>query len=82
MKNHKEMPVHPPETNQLSFDEAYEQPQTADASAKSSLGQDDINKEIKTFSPPKNGHMALETKEGKNNGALPKAYQNQKTNRP
>lgn len=50
--------------------------------SKSELTQEDIQKDVKTFEQQLPMHPALETADGKNNGALPGAYRNQKTNKP
>lgn len=46
------------------------------------LTQQNINDGISTYEEQSEQHMALETKEGKNNGALPKAFENQRSNHP
>lgn len=50
--------------------------------SKDTLSQQDIVDGIKTFEPTSEERNALETAEGKNNGALPATYQNQKSNHP
>jgi septum formation inhibitor-activating ATPase MinD len=47
-------------------------------SDKDRLSQEDLKKDIKTFEDRKEPHAALETPEGKNNGAEPAVYQNQR----
>ncbi len=49
---------------------------------KNELTQEDINNDVKTFEQQPPMHPALETADGKNNGALPGAYRNQTTNKP
>jgi hypothetical protein len=45
---------------------------------KDHLSQDDLKAGIKTFEQTNKPHAALETPEGKNNGAEPVVYQNQR----
>ena len=47
-------------------------------SEKDVLSQDDLQADIKTFEQTDKPHAALETPEGKNNGAEPAVYQNQR----
>ncbi|GGH08821.1 hypothetical protein [Mucilaginibacter phyllosphaerae] len=56
--------------------------QTGASPSKNTLTQQDFAGEVKTFSPPQAGRPALETEDGKNNGALPEAFKNQKSNHP
>lgn len=49
---------------------------------KNSLSQSDINEGIKTFEDTSAPHAALETPEGKNNGAKPAAFDGQRSNHP
>lgn len=49
---------------------------------KDTLSQQDIAAGVKTFEQELAPHMALETKEGKNNGAIPAAYEGQRSNHP
>jgi hypothetical protein len=42
------------------------------------LSQEDLKKDIKTFEQTDKPHAALETPDGKNNGAEPAVYQNQR----
>jgi hypothetical protein len=49
---------------------------------KDTLSQQDINNGVKTFGQQPEPHMALETKEGKNNGAIPAAFEGQRSNHP
>jgi hypothetical protein len=46
------------------------------------LSQQDINDGVKTFEAQPGEHMALETKDGKNNGAIPAAFEGQRSNHP
>jgi hypothetical protein len=46
------------------------------------ISQQDIKNGVNTYEQQKGEHMALETKEGKNNGAIPKAFENQQSNHP
>lgn len=55
-------------------------PGTADD--KDILKQQDMIDEVETFRYDNRGRKVLETKEGKNNGALPAAFKNQRTNHP
>ena len=50
--------------------------------SKDTLSQQDITDGIKTFEQESEPHMALETKEGKNNGAIPAAFEGQRSNHP
>jgi hypothetical protein len=45
---------------------------------KDRLSQDELKAGIKTIEPTDKPHAALETPEGKNNGAEPAVYQNQR----
>jgi hypothetical protein len=45
---------------------------------KDHLSQDDLKADIKTFEETGKPHAALETPEGKNNGAEPAVYQNER----
>jgi hypothetical protein len=45
---------------------------------KDTLSQADIKEDIDTVSEDSRPHMALETPDGKNNGAEPAIYQNQR----
>jgi hypothetical protein len=45
---------------------------------KSHLSQEDLQAGIKTFEQAEEPHAALETPEGKNNGAEPGVYRNQR----
>jgi septum formation inhibitor-activating ATPase MinD len=45
---------------------------------KDHLSQEDLKAGIKTFEETDKPHAALETPEGKNNGAEPAVYQNQR----
>lgn len=49
---------------------------------KDSLSQEDINNGVNTFKESNQPHAALETPEGKNNGAKPAAYDHQQTFHP
>jgi septum formation inhibitor-activating ATPase MinD len=51
---------------------------TNDVKDKDHLSQDDLKANIKTFEQTDKPHAALETPEGKNNGAEPAVYQNQR----
>jgi len=46
------------------------------------LSQKEIAEGQKTFGDATNGRKALETKDGKNNGAIPAAFEGQQTNHP
>jgi hypothetical protein len=48
---------------------------------KDQLSQKDIQGDIKTFEETNRPHAALQTPEGKNNGAEPAVYQNQRKSR-
>lgn len=50
--------------------------------SKDTLSQQDIADGVKTFEQQPESHMALETKEGKNNGAIPAAFEGQRSNHP
>ncbi|TSD62897.1 hypothetical protein FFF34_018255 [Inquilinus sp. KBS0705] len=50
--------------------------------SKDTLSQQDIADGVKTFVKGPDGRMALETEEGKNNGAIPAAFEGQKSNHP
>ena len=50
--------------------------------SKDTLSQNDIAEGVKTFEPEQEEHKALETKEGKNNGAIPAAFDGQQINHP
>jgi hypothetical protein len=50
--------------------------------SKNTLSQQDIADGVKTFEQQSEPHMALETKEGKNNGAIPAAFEGQRSNHP
>jgi hypothetical protein len=50
--------------------------------SKDTLSQQDIEDGVKTFEPSSVENKALQTKEGKNKGALPAAYKGQKSNHP
>jgi hypothetical protein len=45
------------------------------------LSQDDLMADVKTFEQSDKQHAALETPEGKNNGAEPAVYQNKRKSR-
>jgi len=47
-------------------------------SDKDQLNQENLKKDIKTFEQQRNPHAALETPEGKNNGAEPAVYHNER----
>jgi hypothetical protein len=49
---------------------------------KDHLNQDDLEAGVKTFEDTDKPHAALETPEGKNNGAEPAVYQNQQKYHP
>jgi hypothetical protein len=49
---------------------------------KDHLSQKDLKAGIKTFEQSDESHAALETPEGKNNGAEPTVYQNQQKYHP
>ncbi|GAA4084560.1 hypothetical protein [Mucilaginibacter panaciglaebae] len=53
-----------------------------DKNNKDKLTQADLKNGIKTFEAQSKPHAALETPEGKNNGAKPSAYKNQRSNHP
>ena len=48
---------------------------------KDHLSQDDLKAGIRTFEETNKPHKALETPDGKNNGAEPAIYQNQRKSR-
>jgi hypothetical protein len=50
--------------------------------SKDTLSQQDIADGVKTFEQETEPHMALETKDGKNNGAKPAAFEGQRSNHP
>lgn len=52
------------------------------ANDKNVLSQEDIINNVNTFEDKHDQHMALETKEGKNSGAIPAAFKNQRSNHP
>jgi hypothetical protein len=52
-----------------------------DKTNKNELSQNDLKNDMKTFETQPPMHRALETAEGKNNGAKPAAYKNQRSNR-
>jgi hypothetical protein len=69
-------------------DEANEDPSTNDEGAapgayqydrKNDLSQKDIKNDVKTFEDTTAPHAALETPEGKNNGAKPTAFKGQQS---
>lgn len=45
---------------------------------KDTLSQDDLKAGVKTFADNKKPHQALETSDGKNNGAEPAVFKNQR----
>jgi hypothetical protein len=47
-------------------------------SGKDSLSQDDLKKAVNTIKTSKQPHPALETADGKNNGAEPAVFKNQR----
>lgn len=49
---------------------------------KDELSQEDIEQNIGPYAEEDNARMALETPSGKNNGAKPAAYKNQRTHHP
>jgi hypothetical protein len=53
-----------------------------DTNDKNELTQADIENDVKTFEVQPPMHPALETADGKNNGAKPAAYKNQRSNHP
>jgi hypothetical protein len=55
-----------------------EKPKIAETGDKDHLSQDDLKAGIKTFEQTDKPHAALETPDGKNNGAEPAVYQNQR----
>ena len=60
-----------------------EEPQaTATAADKDILTREDLENGIKTYEKQDEPHAALETKEGKNNGAKPAAYGDQQSYHP
>lgn len=72
---------HPGQDNGKNTVEQTQNVEHSNAS-KDTLSQQDIADGVKTFEPGSGAHMALETKEGKNNGALPSAYEGQRSNHP
>jgi len=46
--------------------------------AKDTLSQDDLEKGVNTVSPTNQPHAVLETADGKNNGAEPAVFKNQR----
>jgi hypothetical protein len=60
--------------NKNTFDK---QPQTD----KDELSQSELQSGVNTVAEQSRPHAALETPDGKNNGALPAAYRGQRTNR-
>jgi hypothetical protein len=50
--------------------------------SKDTLSRQDIAGGVKTFEQETEPHMALETKDGKNNGAKPAAFEGQRSNHP
>jgi septum formation inhibitor-activating ATPase MinD len=56
--------------------------QSAKIEDKDHLSQEDLKAGIKTFEQTDKPHPALETPEGKNNGAEPAVYQNQRKAHP
>jgi hypothetical protein len=53
-----------------------------ETNAKDKLSQEDLESGIKTFEKTDKPHPALETPEGKNNGAEPAVYKNQQKYHP
>ncbi|MGY3215079.1 hypothetical protein [Mucilaginibacter sp. HD30] len=53
-----------------------------DTNDKNELTQNDLKNDVKTFEAQPPMHPALETADGKNNGAKPAAYKNQRSNHP
>lgn len=53
-------------------------PKAVKSEDKDHLSQEEIQSDIKTFEETKKPHAALETPDGKNNGAEPSVYQNQR----
>ncbi|RVU02477.1 hypothetical protein EOD41_00620 [Mucilaginibacter limnophilus] len=51
-------------------------------SSKDQLSREDIEQNIGPFAEDKQQRMALETPSGKNNGAKPAAYKNQRSHHP
>lgn len=49
---------------------------------KDTLSQDDLKANMKTFEKRDEPHPALETPDGKNNGAEPAVFKNQRTSHP
>ena len=45
---------------------------------KDTLSQDDLKHDVKTFEPTDKPYAALETPDGKNNGAEPAVFKNQR----
>src|SRR3569833_404847 len=54
---------------------------TGEAVSKDTLSQADLKNDVKTFEQPTAPHAALETPDGKNNGAEPAVYRNQRKSR-
>jgi hypothetical protein len=50
--------------------------------SKDTLSQEDIENGMNTFEQESNNRMALETPDGKNNGAIPAAFEGQRSNHP
>ena len=55
-----------------------EKAKAAETKDKDHLSQEDLKAGIKTFEQTNEPHAALETPDGKNNGAEPSVYQNQR----
>jgi hypothetical protein len=55
-----------------------EKSKTTETEDKDHLSQEDLKAGIKTFEQTNEPHAALETPDGKNNGAEPSIYQNQR----
>lgn len=53
-----------------------------DGADKDLLSQEEIQQGIRTFGRQDEPHRALETPDGKNDGALPAAYEGQQSNHP
>jgi hypothetical protein len=58
-----------------------EKPKSAEIEDKDHLSQEDLKAGIKTFEQTDKAHAPLETPDGKNNGAEPSVYQNQRKSR-
>jgi len=69
---------------QETIEEVIDSEQQTDqlSGSKNTLSQQDIAEGKKTFEPELAPHMALETKNGKNNGAIPAAFNGQRSNHP